>query len=73
MKAIITVTQDGIRNLVSVEGDEFDTRAWAESRKASFQLLGVVKVVEHPLPLSRPARVGSATHFNPVGSPAVGL
>lgn len=64
MKAIITVTHDGIRNLVSVEGDEFDTQAWTESRKPSFRLLGIVKVLEHSIHLSRSVSVGGDASLN---------
>ncbi|GBG14260.1 2-isopropylmalate synthase [Novimethylophilus kurashikiensis] len=49
MKAIVLVHRDGGRHLAFVKDSKFDTQAWASSpsRKASFNLLGIVKVEEH--------------------------
>lgn len=46
MKAIIAVHSDGARHLLFVAAVDFDTQAWAETRRKAFALLGVVKIVE---------------------------
>lgn len=46
MKAIIAVHSDGVRHLLFVVAEAFDTQAWAETRRKAFALLGVVKIVE---------------------------
>jgi len=46
MKSIILVRVDGATTVVGVVPASFDVQAWAESRKASFALLEIVRVVE---------------------------
>lgn len=47
MKAIVLVNRDGTRCLAFVVSADFDTQAWANSRREAFRILDVVKVEEH--------------------------
>jgi len=54
MKILYLVNRDGTRWAPSAPvPDDFDTQAWAEKRKASFKLIGIVRVEEQYLPAAR--------------------
>lgn len=46
MKTIVLVCHDGARTLAFVVPVDFDTQTWADARRESLRLIGVVKVVE---------------------------
>ncbi len=46
MKAIILVCSDGARHFAFVVNADFDTQAWANSRREAFALLEVIRVEE---------------------------
>lgn len=45
-KAIIAIHSDGSRHLLFVAPVDFDTQAWAQSRRQAFAMLDVVRVTE---------------------------
>jgi hypothetical protein len=47
LKAIVAVFADGARHTLFVRDAGFNTQSWAETRRTSFRLLGVVKIEEH--------------------------
>jgi hypothetical protein len=46
MKAVSIETAEGVRSLCFVVPHDFDTQAWAESRRGTFRILNIVRVVE---------------------------
>jgi len=54
MKILYLVNRDGTRWAPSAPvPDDFDTQAWANKRRRSLKLIGVVRVEEQPVPSER--------------------
>lgn len=51
MKALTLIHRDGTRHFLRLVPKDFDTQSWANLRRGSFCLLGVVKVEEREVEL----------------------
>jgi len=47
MKALIAVFADGERHMLKVVHKNFDTQKWANSKIKYFNLLQIIKIIEH--------------------------